>query len=208
MKTIRQKRIRQSTAPQINEALSQQLEVIQRALDEINVGLRLPQRPPPKQSARRPSTDETRYLSEPELANYQLASARLTGPEDSIAFCERHFRLLIDQALQEELHAVTLNVNNRVIRSHQVTVGLLNSTQVHPREVFRPAIIDSASTIILLHNHPSGNCEPSKEDLKVTTDIEAAAKTVGIPLLDHIIVARDRSISIFQWRDERRPLIG
>lgn len=152
----------------------------------------------------RPSTDDTRYLSEPDAAQYQLTSTRLAGPEETIAFCNKHFRSLIDPALQEEIHVLTLNAANCVIRSHQVTVGLLNFAPVHPREVFRPAILDSAAAIILVHNHPSGNCEPSKEDLKVTVAIEETAKTVGIPLLDHIVVARSRSISIFEWRKSNR----
>ena len=105
------------------------------------------------------------------------------------------------------MHVLTFNVGNRVIRSHQVTVGLLNSTQVHAREIFRPAILDAAASIMLVHNHPSGNPEPSSEDMKVSEQIEAAGKLIGIKLLDHIVVARDGCTSINDYR-ENRTLIG
>lgn len=105
------------------------------------------------------------------------------------------------------MHVLTLNGNNRVIRSHQVTIGLLNTTQVHAREIFRPAILDAAASIMLVHNHPSGNPKPSPEDLKVTENIEAAGKLLGIKLLDHIVVARSGCISIIEFR-ENRSLIG
>lgn len=94
-----------------------------------------------------------------------------------------------------------------MIRSHQVTVGLLNSTPVHPREIFRPAILDAAASIMLVHNHPSGNPKPSPEDLKVTENIEAAGKLIGIKLLDHIVVSRGGCTSIIEFR-EKRSLIG
>jgi DNA repair protein RadC len=106
--------------------------------------------------------------------------------------------------LQEELHVLTLNGYHRVIRSHQVTVGLLNMTQAHPREVFRPAILDAAASIILVHNHPSGNPKPSVEDLKVTEEVESAGKLIGIKLLDHIVLAREGCTSIITFRNKPR----
>ena len=206
MKTICQKRSTPAR-PSARGSVKEQLETIQQSLNEMNAELRRISEAKGQFSAR-PSTDYTRYLSEPDAAKFTLASSSLADHEDTIAFCNRHFRSLIEQALQEEIHILTLNGNHRVIRSHQITVGLLSSAPLHPREVFRPAILDAAAAIMLVHNHPSGNCVPSDQDLKATRDVEAAAKVVGIPLLDHIILARDRSISIFQWRDERRPLIG
>lgn len=207
MKAIRQKRSTKKGLDATTASVSEQLKEIQAKLEEMGSVLNRTTPSKPSRNSR-PSTDVTRYLSEPKAATYTLTRGKLGGPEETIEFCNRHFRSLIDHSLQEEMHLLTLNGNHRVIRSHQITVGLLNSTQVHPREIFRPAILDSSAAIILVHNHPSGNCEPSLEDLKVTEAIEAAAKIMGIKLLDHIVVARDRSVSIFEWREGRRPPIG
>lgn len=199
MTTIRKKRSARPTAAHQQKTISQELTEIRRELANISVTLR-----------RRPnccSSHNTRYLSESEAAEYQLESTRLADANDTIRFCKQHFQSLIERGLQEEMHVLTLNAGNRVIRSHQVTVGLLNSTQVHPREIFRPAIMDAAASIMLVHNHPSGNPKPSSEDLKVTEDIEAAGKLIGLKLLDHIVVAKDGCISIIEFR-EKRSLIG
>ena len=80
-----------------------------------------------------------------------------------------------------------------------VSRGLLDASLVHPREVFRPAIRDAASAILLVHNHPSGDPTPSPEDRQVTRQLERAAETVGISVLDHIIVAGARGLSLKQW---------
>ncbi len=199
MKTIRKKRSAWPTAAHQRKTISQELTEIRRELANISVTLR-----------RRPnccSSHNTRYLSESEAAEYQLASTRLADANDTIRFCKEHFQSLIERGLQEEMHVLTLNSNNRVIRSRQVTVGILNFTTVHPREVFRAAILDAAASIMLVHNHLSGNPEPSSEDMKVSEQIEAAGKLIGIKLLDHIVVARDGCTSIVEFR-ERRPLIG
>ena len=75
-------------------------------------------------------------------------------------------------------------------------MGLLNESLVAPREVFRPAIRDAAAAVILVHNHPSGDPTPSPQDLAVTRRLEQAAQTIGIKLLDHVIVARGGCVSI------------
>ncbi len=199
MKTSRTKRSAPPTAAHHRKAVSHELTEIRRELADISTALR-----------RKPncfSKHEARYLSEAEAANYQPASPHIANAKDIIQFCEKHFSELIQRGLQEELHVVTLNGYHRVIRSHQVTVGLLNTTQVHAREVFRPAILDAAASIMLVHNHPSGNPKPSAEDLKVTQDVEAAGKLIGIKLLDHIVVAREGCTSIIDFR-ETRSLIG
>ena len=69
-----------------------------------------------------------------------------------------------------------------------ITKGLLNESQIHPREVFAGAIEDRAAAIILIHNHPSGNLHPSRQDLKITKDMETAGEILGIKLLDHLII--------------------
>ncbi|MDE3058239.1 MAG: DNA repair protein RadC [Bacteroidota bacterium] len=90
---------------------------------------------------------------------------------------------------QEVFIVLLLNSANRMIKEVTITRGLLNSSLTHPREVFRSAIVESAASIILLHNHPSGNSEPSREDISITKQIVEAGKVVGIPVHDHIIIA-------------------
>jgi len=88
---------------------------------------------------------------------------------------------------QEHFICISLNGANEVIASRVVSVGLVNKTHVHPREVFADPITDRASTIIVAHNHPSGDLEPSKDDIAITKQLKAAGDTLGIRLLDHII---------------------
>ncbi|MBI3189467.1 MAG: DNA repair protein RadC [Ignavibacteriales bacterium] len=90
---------------------------------------------------------------------------------------------------QEKFYIVMLDSANHFIRDVQITKGTLNSSLAHPREVFRPAIAEPAASIILLHNHPSGNPEPSSEDMQITKQLVEAGKIIGIPVHDHIIIA-------------------
>ncbi len=88
---------------------------------------------------------------------------------------------------QEHFLCISLNGANEVIASRVVSVGLVNRTQVHPREVFADPITDRATAIIVAHNHPSGCLKPSKEDMQVTRQLKSAGEILGICLLDHII---------------------
>ena len=90
---------------------------------------------------------------------------------------------------QEVFLVVLLNSANRITKEITITRGLLNSSLTHPREVFRQAIVERAASVILVHNHPSGNPEPSQEDIAITKQIVEASKVVGIPVHDHIIIA-------------------
>jgi DNA repair protein RadC len=99
--------------------------------------------------------------------------------------------------VQEEFHALLLNSQHAVIREVLVTRGILDASLIHPREVFRPAVEAGAAALILVHNHPSGDPTPSPEDLAVTRQLEAAGRTMGIPVLDHVIVGDGR------WRAVR-----
>jgi DNA repair protein RadC len=83
---------------------------------------------------------------------------------------------------------VLLNQKNEVLESPTVSVGTLSASLVHPREVFKPAVRASAASVILAHNHPSGNTEPSAEDREVTRRISEAARILGIEVLDHVIL--------------------
>ena len=98
---------------------------------------------------------------------------------------------------QEEVRVILLDTRNQLIADRLVTKGLLTTSQVHPREVFRPAIREAAARIILAHNHPSGDPEPSKQDLAVTETVLKAGEVVGIPLVDHVIVGDKREEGSF-----------
>ncbi len=139
-----------------------------------------------------------------ELKTEYGPDSRITSPATAIRFCKEHFGRLARESRQEEFWIVTLTTKNEPIERHQITVGTLRNSLVHPREVFRPAIRDAANCILVLHNHPSGDPTPSDQDLSVTERLEQTAEIVGIPLIDHIVVAGDKAISIQEWRSGNR----
>jgi DNA repair protein RadC len=89
---------------------------------------------------------------------------------------------------KEKLYVIILNIKNKVIGYSLVSMGSLTASIVHPREVLKPAILASAASIIIIHNHPSGDSEPSTDDIEITNRISKAANIMGINLLDHIIL--------------------
>ena len=93
-------------------------------------------------------------------------------------------------AKQEYFILLTLNGARNVISVSIVTIGLANKTIIHSREIFSKAISDNATSIIVCHNHPSGEVMPSDEDLQLTKDIYLAGEIIGIPLIDHIIISK------------------
>ena len=112
-------------------------------------------------------------------------AATCRTPEDAA-------RLLADtaQLAQEAFTVITLNTKNRVIDRHLVTLGLADASLVHPREVFRAAMLDGAAAVIVSHNHPSGDPTPSAEDLKITRQLVEAGKILDVKILDHVIIGR------------------
>jgi DNA repair protein RadC len=92
-------------------------------------------------------------------------------------------------ATTEMFYVLILDSQNGLVREVELTSGTLNASLVHPREVYKAAIDHRAASIIVVHNHPSGNKEPSREDLEITRQLKEAGKIVGIPLHDHIITA-------------------
>lgn len=122
------------------------------------------------------------------------AEAQIRGPDDVFA----RMGPLLRDLLQEEFHALLLNTQHRVIRDLLVTRGILDASLIHPREVFRGAIVECAAGVILVHNHPSGDPSPSREDRSVTRQLVAAGETIGIPVLDHVIVGEGRYVSLAQ----------
>jgi DNA repair protein RadC len=99
---------------------------------------------------------------------------------------------------QEHFLCVSLNGANEVITTRVVSVGLVNKTQVHPREVFADPITDRASAVILAHNHPSTDLTPSREDILLTRQLKEAGETLGITVLDHIIFSRKGHFSFLE----------
>ncbi|MBN2373343.1 DNA repair protein RadC [bacterium] len=97
---------------------------------------------------------------------------------------------------QEELKAAYLDIKNRLLSQRTISIGTLDSSIVHPRDIFRHAVDLPCAAVILIHNHPTGDPEPSKEDIQVTTRIIKAGEIMGIPLLDHIIIGDGRYISL------------
>ncbi len=126
----------------------------------------------------------------------QRVTTRITSTKTAVDYCQSEFAYLANDAVQEEFHIVTLDTKHKPLRTHRITVGTLDASLVHPREVFRPAIRDSASAILLVHNHPSGDPTPSREDRAVTDRLTQSGELLGINVLDHIVVARDGAVSL------------
>ena len=105
------------------------------------------------------------------------------------------YREYLKEKKKEYFIAVFLDSKNKIIKDEIISIGTLNSSLVHPREVFKEAIRNSANSIILLHNHPSGDCGPSPEDKATTEKLKDAGEIVGIKLLDHLIIGKNRWVS-------------
>jgi DNA repair protein RadC len=95
----------------------------------------------------------------------------------------------------EEFHVAVLDAQHRLERDITITRGILNSSLVHPREVFREAIAERAAAIILVHNHPSGDPTPSADDRAITAQLVAAGRLLDIPVADHVVIGRGRYLS-------------
>lgn len=96
---------------------------------------------------------------------------------------------------KEHFIALYLDTRNQEITREIISIGTLNASLVHPREIFEPAIRHLASSIILIHNHPSGDPEPSKEDITLTNKLREAGKILGIEIMDHIVIVKDQYLS-------------
>ena len=114
-----------------------------------------------------------------------LYNKKITSPGDIAGI----FIPLLRDEVKEKFIVVCLNSANKIIKQEIISIGNLNSSVVHPREIFKVAIDSSSASIILIHNHPSGNPEPSNEDITITKKIVNAGKILDIPVFDHIIIA-------------------
>lgn len=117
------------------------------------------------------------YRGKPEM--------EIKGPEDAFQLLRKRFE---HGEAREFFVAILLSARNTVIGVETVSVGSLNASIVHPREVFSPAVRQSAASILLAHNHPSGNPEPSDDDLALTRRLVQVGELLGIPVLDHLVV--------------------
>jgi DNA repair protein RadC len=131
-----------------------------------------------------------------ELGRRMAAEARDEGaPMRSPRDVYAAFAPRLEDLPVEEFHVAVLDSQHRLARDIAVTRGILNSSLVHPREVFREAIAERAAAVILVHNHPSGDPTPSADDRAVTEQLVAAGRLLDIPVHDHVIVGRGRYLS-------------
>jgi DNA repair protein RadC len=131
-----------------------------------------------------------------ELGRRMAAESREDGapirsPRDVVAL----FAPRLEDLPVEEFHVAVLDAQHRMERDVTVTRGILNSSLVHPREVFREAIAERAASVVLVHNHPSGDPVPSNDDRAVTEQLVAAGRLLDIPVHDHVIIGRGRYTS-------------
>jgi len=117
---------------------------------------------------------------------------RISNPDESARMLMEYFK-----GWDRELFVVVLlDIRHKIIGLNLVSMGCLHSSIVHPREVFKPAIIGSAAAIIVSHNHPSGDPEPSAEDIALTRRLSAGGILLGIELLDHLVIGDGRYVSL------------
>ncbi|NWF50051.1 MAG: DNA repair protein RadC [Ignavibacteriaceae bacterium] len=125
-----------------------------------------------------------------------LLNKKITSPAD----IAEYFIPRLRDELKEQFIVVCLNSANKIIKYETISIGNLNSSVVHPREVFKTAIELSAASVIFIHNHPSGNIEPSNEDIQITKKLVEAGKILEIPVFDHLIVGGNNFTSFVERR--------
>ncbi|NTU98374.1 MAG: JAB domain-containing protein [Chlorobiaceae bacterium] len=111
---------------------------------------------------------------------------RIKSPE---MICELFMTIGLHEKAGEEFHSVYLNTKNEIIGMEMISKGTLNASLVHPREVFKGALLANANALILVHNHPSGHAEPGDADRMVTEKLVEAGKILDVKILDHVIIA-------------------
>ncbi len=126
----------------------------------------------------------------------QIFNKKITAPKEVAEF---FIPLLIDE-VKERFIVVCLNSANKIITYDVISIGNLNTSIVHPREVFKKAIENNSASIILIHNHPSGNAEPSVEDISITKKLVEAGKIMDILVFDHLIIAGNEYTSFVEKR--------
>ncbi len=134
-------------------------------------------------------------LASIELIKRGLELGEETLPKiESVKDVVAQFAYLRDKS-REHMAGIYLNARNEMIYKKHLFVGTLNASLVHPREIFQTALEKNAASVILVHNHPSGDSEPSEDDLAMTKRIVDAGKTMGIDVLDHVIITKTKAVS-------------
>lgn len=123
-----------------------------------------------------------------------LGRVVLSSPDQVFA----RYGPLMEDLKKEVFRVVLLDAQNGLLRDVVVSEGTLSASLVHPREVFKPAILESAASLILLHNHPSGDPTPSREDLRLTRQLVDCSKLLDLRIHDHVIIGRERFASLAQ----------
>ena len=132
-------------------------------------------------------TENKRVVLEKEVCmNYPLLSHKITSPGDAVEIGREFMR--IHEKPEEYMYMICMNTKNRVIGVFEISHGTVSSSLVSAREVFQKALLANAVSIIVMHNHPSGDCTASREDVDVTKRLVEAGKIVGVEVLDHIII--------------------
>lgn len=136
-------------------------------------------------------------------ALYELDTKVIRTPDDAVNIVNK----VLDLENQPKEHFVifSLSAKHEVIGVHTIHIGTLDASIVHPRDVFQPAILNNASSIIAFHNHPSGDTKPSQDDIEVTKRLNEAGRIIGIELLDHIIIGEGNYTS---FKGEMGHLFG
>ena len=119
---------------------------------------------------------------------------KIQSPEDVYSVVQKVIKA--NEYAEENLWMITLDVKNNITGIFTVSTGSLNSSIVHPREVFKRAMLQNAASIIICHNHPSGDPAPSKEDINITKRLKEAGDLIGIKLLDHLIIGDNSYTSL------------
>jgi len=133
------------------------------------------------------------------LAAFELQKRTRNNKTNKIIKCAKdvfeYCKPKLSHLQKEHFMILHLDTRNKIIKDETVSIGTLNSSLIHPREVFKSAIKESANSIILVHNHPSGDPEPSPEDKEVTEIISKAGELLNIKFLDHVIIGKDKWFS-------------
>ena len=116
----------------------------------------------------------------------------LSGPAEVYAA----FGPLMEDLQREVFRVALLDAQNRLLRDRVISQGTLSASLVHPREVFKPAILESAASVILLHNHPSGDPTPSREDIRLTRQLVECARLLDLRIHDHLVIGHGRFVSL------------
>jgi DNA repair protein RadC len=135
-----------------------------------------------------------RYSNETISENFKI-----TNKEDVIRYCKESIFPYMRDMKKEIFKIILLNTKNRVIKTVDVSVGTIDFSPAHPREILKEAVKESAAGIIMVHNHPSGDPSPSMDDLKITERMVKACEIVGVGLIDHVIIGGNSVFSFLEY---------